>query len=507
MATSTSLSNSDDCSVSQLAKGELDENHKEYPACCHWFALALYNLHHTLKHDKDLKNGVDDIRVTFLEKDYTIKRVCLNQCAKSIEAAVDICDETKPLDTVGVRSKLKICSAEITYTSLYSRALDNFLFSEDFCEEGASLHQFPSRIRTDDTGKDNKQTIERADITVVSLPNLVPIMCSDIKIDDDDFNLSVRETLLYGVNCAAVQSGPYKWPLLLGMPGTPSYTILQVYRPIPDQFWRSTILKSPFRPGPYPYDEAFLCTLFVGVWYLLSLDPDVDYVDTPPECYCPLKDVKYEVVSKNKPWIVKQGDKCLKIFDKTNGWSSDSDRLELLNKIGLSYECQYLSDDLMLFMIVRDFIVGRTKPPKDSDIAIFKGALQCLKKVHEQRYIHGYVRRSNIIFTADGTSHLINFDWVNTSGSKYPPSYGKRPSLERHPKALCGKPMKKEHDVHSMKYIMSVHFPEKKSVIDSCDDTIDDLLTMIDEQESDEEESDEEESDEEESDEQESDTK
>ncbi len=487
MATEKSLTNSVNTCVSELAKQELDENHIEYPACCHWFALALYNLHHTLKYDKDLKNGVDDIRVTFLEKDYTIKRVCLNQCAKSIEAAVDICDETKPLDTVGVRSKLEICSAEITYTSLFSRALDNFLFSEDFCEKGASLHQFPSRIRKDD----DQRTIERADITVVSLPNLVPIMCSDIKFDDDDFNLSVKETLLYGVNCAAVQSGPYKWPLLLGMPCTPSYTILQVYRPIPDQFWRSSIPKTIFEPRPD--DEAFLCTLFVGVRYLLSLNPDVDYVDTPPECYCPRKDVKYEVVSKNKPWIVKQGNKCLKMLKnsrRSDYLDIDFDHLILLNDIGLSFEC--LSDDRRLFMIVSNFIVGSTKPSKNSDIAIFKGALQCLKKVHERGYVHGDVRRSNIIFTADGTSHLINFDLVNMSGSDYPQSYKNCLSRGRHSDALPSEPMEKEHDVHSMKYIMSIRFPKKKSDIDSCDNTIDQLLTMIEKQESSEQESDEE---------------
>ena len=268
-----------------MAKQKLDENHKEYPACCHWFALALYNLHYTLI-DLDLENGVGDIPVTFLEKNYVMERVRLNRCVKGIEAAIEIHHQKKPHEIVGVRSEPSICSAELTYTSLYSRALNNFLFSEDFCE-GASLYQFPSRIRKD-------QSIERSDITVVSLPNLVPIMCSDIKTTD--YDTSIKETILYGVNCATVQFGDYKWPLLLGMPGTPSKTMLQVYMPIPGQFWRSTIIEST------PDDMAFLCTLFVGVRYLLN--PDVDYDDTPPECYCSRKDVKYEVVSKNKPWIV-----------------------------------------------------------------------------------------------------------------------------------------------------------------------------------------------------------
>ncbi len=70
-----------------MAKQKLDENHKEYPACCHWFALALYNLHYTLI-DLDLENGVGDIPVTFLEKNYIIERVRLNRCVKGIEAAI-----------------------------------------------------------------------------------------------------------------------------------------------------------------------------------------------------------------------------------------------------------------------------------------------------------------------------------------------------------------------------------------------------------------------------------
>ncbi len=450
-----------------MAKLKLNENHKEYPACCHWFALELYNLHHKLN---DLDLGVDDITVKFLKKNYIIKKVCLNRCVKNIKDAIEIHKQTEPLIVVGVRSEPLICSAELTYTSLYSRALDNFLFSEDCCE-GASLHEFPSRIRkmkkNDEQEKDGR-SIERSDITVVSLPNLVPIMCSDIKTSD--FDCSVKETILYGVNCATVQSGDYKWPLLLGMPGTPSKTMLQVYMPIPGQFWRSTIIEST------PDDMAFLCTLFVGVRYLLSLDPDVDYVDIPLKCYCPKKDVEYEVVSKNKPWIVKQGKKCLKIFDKKNNVGKRAN-LELLDAIGLSYKCKYLSKDHRFLMIVRDFIVGDIMPCENSDITIFKGALECLKKVHECDYIHGDVRSSNIIFTADGTSHLIDFDLAKKTGSFYPVQFLIQ---EEYPNLHHPKRMKTEHDVHHMKRIMSYYFHKKWWDIHSCD-TIDQLLKMIDE--------------------------
>lgn len=131
-------------------------------------------------------------------------------------------------------------------------------------------------------------------------------------------------------------------------------------------------------------------------------------------------------------------------------------------------------------MIVRDFIVGDTVPDVSSDIAIFKGALQCLRRVHECDYIHGDVRSSNIIFTAGGTSHLIDFDLAKKVGSFYPISYAKLNICERHRTAYSSWPMKKEHDVHSIKYIMSFYFPGKKSDIDSCD-TIDQLLKMIDE--------------------------
>ncbi len=65
---------------------------------------------------------------------------------------------------MGVRSNPLLCSAEITYMGLLSRAIDNFLFAEDV-NEGASFHQFPTRIR------DKK--IDKADILVVSLPDLI----------------------------------------------------------------------------------------------------------------------------------------------------------------------------------------------------------------------------------------------------------------------------------------------------------------------------------------------
>ena len=55
------------------------------------------------------------------------------------------------------------------------------------------------------------------------------------------------------------------WPFVLGMPGTPSKMSLELYMPTPKKIWRSTIVEVCD-----PIGVPFLCTMYVGVLYLLK---------------------------------------------------------------------------------------------------------------------------------------------------------------------------------------------------------------------------------------------
>ncbi len=452
-------SNSSSCSVSELAQKTLQPKiDNEYPPCCHWFALALYNLYCDLTAGA---NNSGDICVNFLGKSYTIKRVQLNDCLERLQHATEVHEQKTETHIVGVRSDPLLCNAEITYTALLSRAIDHFLFTGDL--RGATLHQFPTRIR-----KHSKSKVDRADILVASSPGLIPVLCSNIK--RLDYIVAEKESVLYGVNCIDTQRGRRMWPLVLGMPGTPSKFSLQLYLPIPGQLWRTTIIKECD-----PKNEFFLCTMYVGIQYLLSFEYTVN--EPPPICYQPKKGEMFECVRESKPWVVKQGDKCFKVCDTKGigGYCGD-----VYRHVDLKHTIHYISNDKRFVMIERNFIVGKTRPLKASKIGIFTGALVCLRDLHTHGFVHGDVREDNIIFTDDGVSHLIDFELARKEGTRYPVCYVNT-FEERHDHAQADAIMKKDHDVYAIKTFMSRCFRSKIDKIKECA-SIEQLIEIIKEE-------------------------
>ncbi len=154
------------------------------------------------------------------------------------------------------------------------------------------MHQFPTRIRD----QNNKSTIEKADIVVVSLPNLFPVLCSDIKCSNFGIQIYRQEEITIYCTASILQEGKTMWPFVLGMPGTPSKMSLELYMPTPKKIWRSTIVEVCD-----PISVPFLCTMYVGVLYLLKLATTkrFKFVTPPMMCYCPKEEQKFKVVSKH----------------------------------------------------------------------------------------------------------------------------------------------------------------------------------------------------------------
>ena len=84
-----------------------------------------------------------------------------------------------------------------------------------------------------------------------------------------------------------------------------------------------------------------------------------------------------------------------------------------------------------------------------------------LHKLHEQGYVHGDMRKENIIFGADDedtTSYLIDFDMAKQEGATYPKGFKYFENL-RHEEAREGNAMKKEHDRFSLRCVMKLFAP------------------------------------------------
>ena len=100
----------------------------------------------------------------------------------------------------GIMASSPLRTQEMTFSCLFARALDRFLFERD--NFGAVLHQVPSRKRDNTSGPS-----EMADIYIVpmnhgdyTLKN--PILQSDVKLAD--FPHAERESVLYSMNSVTI---------------------------------------------------------------------------------------------------------------------------------------------------------------------------------------------------------------------------------------------------------------------------------------------------------------
>ena len=84
-----------------------------------------------------------------------------------------------------------------------------------------------------------------------------PGVLSDWKRSDTDFAIADRESALY--SGAGTEEGcTDKFPVLIGIPGTPTHMELQLYVNIHEKFWKVVVASG------HPWDGAILCTLKVG---------------------------------------------------------------------------------------------------------------------------------------------------------------------------------------------------------------------------------------------------
>ena len=193
----------------------------------HWFAIQLYNIYlqavaQTTTTASDMPQH--EYIFEFRGKKFQIAKSHLEDAVRSIKAS---CNLAETSESRGISSDSCMCSSELSFSCLYSRSLDRFLFKDP--TKGACLHQAPSRVRV----PANIATLEKMDTCAIALNHngspSSPVLFADLKQSFDNMVKACRKSALCAINGVAEYSGRRFWPIQLGIPSTRQCSMLKVY--------------------------------------------------------------------------------------------------------------------------------------------------------------------------------------------------------------------------------------------------------------------------------------
>ena len=130
----------------------------------------------------------------------TCIRLRIPACAtvKAIKIATSLPKFT-PSCGIGFLCSPAICSQELTFSALFTRALDRFLFEDE--HDGACLHQGPVCKKLVNPG--NPEASDLYVMPFLSFRPGTPVMVSDLKLTEHD--KALKETSLYARCCVHVR--------------------------------------------------------------------------------------------------------------------------------------------------------------------------------------------------------------------------------------------------------------------------------------------------------------
>ena len=179
----------------------------------------------------------DVIRLTLDDSTYEIKSA-LENVVKAIKVATQLCND-RDIPGYGRMSDRTLRSQELAFTSLFSRALDRFLFDDSSI--GACLHQGPCHKGTGKQGNP-----ETSDIYIVPLKDFKSgdsLLMSDAKLNMDDFSDANLECSFYSICGTHLCSETQQWPVLLAFPTTTSLAEIQVHVLANDVVWKIPVVR------------------------------------------------------------------------------------------------------------------------------------------------------------------------------------------------------------------------------------------------------------------------
>ena len=404
----------------------------------------MYNAYQSAKVQVE-NNTSEPITIKFQNDKYEIKHDALQNAVAAIQLAASLNTNTAGRQrSRGFMGSYAIRKSELAYSTLYARALDRFIFTDECV--GACLHQGPCR-KWDPTAGGNP---EAADVYIVPFDSFCPqhpVSLTDLKVNVEEFPIADRESSLYSITGVTVGDDNSTWPLLIGVPGTPMRSDLQLHVVVPRSMWKLTIASG------YPWDGALLCTLNAAACHLCKHKCLITLL--PLVSPSPFSDMaEYSIKGpRNRVFLNKKTETVYKFYDtQTDGFLHPPVMKELIEKVQPLAEMKlssYPGD--RLFMLSYKYITGVHEAFKYKN---FLGVIKVLSKMHEHAFVHGDIRWENMVFPEDGDSYLIDFDFVGKDTEDTYPCNFNCDLPGRHPNAIPNMPMKLVHDRYSLVKIL-----------------------------------------------------
>lgn len=429
-----------DNSVTTVANVDLSASQfVQLPLYGHWFALEIYKQYLCVQ--EQVQSGANEIKIW----DYKYTKDCLQTCSKGIKAAADCYNKRGRIHNTsgrGVWASERLRASELTYTGQIAHHLGTVIFPNP--NDGMVVHQMPTRKTSGNP--------EIADGVACRLHRGViseAYASWDTKLND--LPHAKRTTLCHSVNLVSVNHEYEKWPVLIGLPNTVAELAIEVHVPVDNAMWCVHVLQGP------PDDLAIICTAAAAIRRLISLrihttTPIAQMMPTDKLMECLQPHCK---VFNRRVFVDRQSDPATveKYYSK--------EQIEILKlnaalikEYGTlkNVEVEDVTRDGEVICLKYTYIEGCHSPTKVSQ---FMGVVKTLEKLHDINIVHGDVRRANIIFSPDGSSHLIDYDLTRKVNDLYPPRYEPRVK-ERHSHALEGWPMKPIHDRYALSLVIQM---------------------------------------------------
>ena len=342
---------------------------------------------------------------------------------------------------------------EITLASLYSQAVNKFLFHDseivdEYC------HFYPNQCQSHSANPDQTHTQLESKRPSGTLPVLVSYVSTKF--------LPVDETCAYSIG---VMSTRNDFIVMLGMPCQIDYssfqTRLEVHVGVDKKLAPICICEAGTREL-----ERFACVL-KGCVHSLIQKPII----TEHPYLFPYKQwqtgVPKELSVKYEPscWIYecppcrvfRFEDYVYKVYDSAENQTPNFDLIKAVGHLPEATLESLSSDDR--FQCLR--YAWREGDHQPRSVRQFKCILKQLDKIHESGFVHGDVRIMNLIFSkTTDEAWIIDFDFVGKVGTRYPSNYnGDSDKIpERHCEARADKRKEIEHDLYSLAIIMEYYY-------------------------------------------------
>ena len=426
----------------------------------HYFGLALYDLLQTFT--QQIGRGAQGLSATFRGVSHHLPRAHLDKASAMIHRAAAFHSVGDVPCSHGILSTKALQMSELSYTAVYSVALDRLVFGDpQFDDKGLVAHQGPVRKKARMQG--NPECSDLLGIRMVMGVPSESVFVSDIKIGDSIG--STVETALYGKFASLSEGRSKEAVLVVGLSATVDTASLWLYVIAHEVVWGIPILK-----GVKPWDKGLLSTLCIGLRSLSAKPIRYNILVSPQPWVEPTTYSALKKRSSNRTFRNIRTQEVFKIFDREN--SIFLPNLHVMEYAGLKVSESRLSADGRYLVVKYPYIEGNHNP---QSLQQFRGVLDILQKIHERGYVHGDIRPPNIIFAPDGLkSYLIDFDLARKDGF-YPPGYYFSDTV-RHEDARAGLEMEKVHDLHALRVIIQHFFGDIAKDLEPTYDSISCLL-------------------------------